>query len=898
MNHTTGWHALSCALIAAAAPLCVLQAQTSTAPPVPWRDEASAVGTTARVLIIGAHPDDEDNALIAWLSLGRHVETAYLSLTRGENGVNLVGRERESLLGMVRTAETLAERKRDGAHQYFTRADDFGFAKNDSAVWAAWPRDSVLRDVVTVMRAFRPHIVISLFAGDSTDRDGQHQAAGELARQGYMLAGDTTRFPAIRSSAAGAWKISALYQRVDGDGPSVVRINVGELDRNRKRSYAEIGAEIRQLQRTQALSPSPTFGTTYRYLRRDSLGAGMDQSEHEIASASLFAGSDTSWARFAALPLSDAIRGDIASIVAATSAMVEHAFTDTDDAAIARLARVVAAATRARDSLQCADGTDLMCRGLEGDLALSLAVTKTRATRALLEAAGIVIDVTADRDAVAVGDSIRVTASVYNGGHSPVTVHRLAVSGANISGFVDRNDVVAAPDSVVRWSRSVRAFGVTHPWWLMNGLVTGTWIYDVGLKGATVHGRLVASEDRQLSTSAEVALRIGETDILTTVGPVVAREGASLRGDDRHPLAGVPRISVLLERSREYARAVVPFERLYRVWVGSALSREDTVRVTIDLPSGLSTDSAARSIVLPPFGGRNLFFRVRGRWPAGAFRISAKVSPLPARGGAAQPTTGRDFSLKDMVFDGLVAFEYPHIPTQRLPVFAGDSVFAIDLRLPPTLRVAFIRAGRNDQIDARISEMGIDVYPIDPLGLAVADLSIYSTILIAPRAYAEVEALQANAAVVRQFAERGGTVVVLFGRDELLVPGVLPYPVAFNASPLDAVTALEPHTPVRLLSPRSALLDWPNRVTPADFDSWMGPRARELPATFDAHYQRIVSIDDDNNRPTDAGILSTRVGKGMFIYTSLAFDRQLIATNPGVARLLVNLLSAAARPKP
>jgi LmbE family N-acetylglucosaminyl deacetylase len=234
-----------------------------------WREETARVGTTARVLIIGAHPDDEDNALIAWLSLGRHVETAYLSLARGENGANLSGREREALLGFVRTAEILAERKRDGAHQYFTRAYDFGHAKNDSVAYAAWPRDSLLNDVVTVMRAFRPHLVISLFAGDSTDHDGQHQAAGAIAREAFRLARDSVRFPAARSSLLAAWRVGAFYQLVDSSVSADIRINVGELDRERGRSYAEIGAEIRLLQRTQPKSPVPPVGAVYRFLRRD-----------------------------------------------------------------------------------------------------------------------------------------------------------------------------------------------------------------------------------------------------------------------------------------------------------------------------------------------------------------------------------------------------------------------------------------------------------------------------------------------------------------------------------------------------------------------------------------------------------------------------------------------------
>src|SRR5262249_28208538 len=136
-----------------------------------WRQTASDAGTTARVLIIGTRPEDEDNALIAWLSLGRHVETAYLSITRGESGANVAGNERPSALGVVRTAELLAERDRDGAHQYFTRAYDFGSSTLDSLVERAWPHDSLVHDVVSVVRAFRPQLIISLVRNDSTERD-------------------------------------------------------------------------------------------------------------------------------------------------------------------------------------------------------------------------------------------------------------------------------------------------------------------------------------------------------------------------------------------------------------------------------------------------------------------------------------------------------------------------------------------------------------------------------------------------------------------------------------------------------------------------------------------------------------------------------------------------------
>src|SRR5215467_2240634 len=165
-----------------------------------WREAAPHLGTTARVLVIGTRPEDEDNALIAWLSLGRHVETAYLSLTRGESGVNRIGLEREAPLGVVRTAELLAERQRDGAHQYFTRAYDFGFTKLDSVVDAGWPHDSLVHDVVSVVRAFRPHLIISLFNADSSERDATHRVAARLAREAFALAADTIRLPAQTTS--------------------------------------------------------------------------------------------------------------------------------------------------------------------------------------------------------------------------------------------------------------------------------------------------------------------------------------------------------------------------------------------------------------------------------------------------------------------------------------------------------------------------------------------------------------------------------------------------------------------------------------------------------------------------------------------------------------------------
>src|SRR5216110_1591677 len=148
-----------------------------------------------RVLWIAAHPDDEDTNLIAWLARGRNVNTAYMSLTRGDGGQNLIGNELGEALGVIRTEELLAARRVDGAQQFFTRAFDFGFSKDTLDTYRHWPRDSILGDLVRVVRAFKPHVIIAVFSGTPRDGHGHHQVSGLLARTAFDLSGDTTRFP-------------------------------------------------------------------------------------------------------------------------------------------------------------------------------------------------------------------------------------------------------------------------------------------------------------------------------------------------------------------------------------------------------------------------------------------------------------------------------------------------------------------------------------------------------------------------------------------------------------------------------------------------------------------------------------------------------------------------------
>src|SRR4029079_11974898 len=168
------------------------------------------LGVNTRVLMIGARPDDEDTQLLAWLARGRHVETAYLALTRGDGGQNLIGNELGEALGAIRTEELLAARRIDGAHQYSTRAYDFGFSKSAEETYKHWPKDSLLNDVVKIVRAFKPQIILAIFSGTPRDGHGQHQVSAILAKEAYESSGDTKRFP--ESEFGPAWTVSKFYR--------------------------------------------------------------------------------------------------------------------------------------------------------------------------------------------------------------------------------------------------------------------------------------------------------------------------------------------------------------------------------------------------------------------------------------------------------------------------------------------------------------------------------------------------------------------------------------------------------------------------------------------------------------------------------------------------------------
>ena len=365
------------------------------------------LGANKRVLVIGAHPDDEDTELLTILSRGMGVRVAYLSLSRGEGGQNLIGPELGPELGIIRTEELLAARQLDGARQFFTRAYDFGFSKTADETFRFWPRDSLFADVLAVIRRFQPQIVVSIFSGTPRDGHGQHQVAGIVATQAFEALRDST------------WGPVKLYRAAWSDtSATTLRLDGGALDPLAGRSYHQIAMAGRSRHRSQDMGqlerPGPSVDRL-AFVEWRAGGRGTRDGD------GLFAGVDT-------------VLHDRARYVALL------------DSARARLnpsrpAAIVPLLARALRELGAADAEE-----------------RETLQEALASAAGVSIDAFADDGIVIGGERLQVETTVWNAATAAVALGGIDVT-APTGWRVERLDAASSP--LAPGTLATRRFAVT-----------------------------------------------------------------------------------------------------------------------------------------------------------------------------------------------------------------------------------------------------------------------------------------------------------------------------------------------------------------------------------------------------------------------------------------------------
>ena len=835
-------------------------------------DLVQGLGVNTRVLMIGAHPDDEDTNLISWLARGKHVETAYLSLTRGEGGQNLIGNELGYALGQIRTEELLAARRIDGGRQFFTRAVDFGYSKSLAETEQRWPRQLILKDVVAVIRAFRPHVIVAVWSGTAADGHGHHQYAGVIAKEGFVAAADSTQFPESLGESP-VWASLKLYRLSRGQSTASanVRFNVGEYDPLFGRSYAELAALSRSQHSSQGMGMIAPIGTVWDGVTLDTSRVGLTRA----TDSSIFAGIDTTWARFAQVPI--ARKPHLDSMLVAIRDAQQAFDALRPERVVAPLIRVLNQAAWSLGVNCHATPPDHCHHGYE-DLGLALRTTVERATKAVSLAAGISVEVYAAREKVAARDSVDVTIAIHNRGSRQVEISASGVLQDTMRHVFVRDTVVIPADSTLRLVGRIPIPEVTYPWWLRYGIDANHAVYDLQDGPGQARGRLpremTIGDDRINPIVGGASVIIGGRNV-TIRTPVVHRFADPVRGEQRHPLVGVPRISPLLESSVDYVRANRPIDHTIRVELTSSWSRTDTVVLELPLPPGLSVDSGqVRRVILPPFGRRTETFRVRGRTEQKIHKLFVRASN---RGGFYR--------------EGFVDIQYPHIRPIRFFQPPQVELSAVNVIVPARLDVAYL-SGVGDNVQRMLAQLDVKVRSVSPEAIAMLDPARTSTLVIGPRALEAIDSPAEVAAAIQGFARRGGTVVMQYTQiaDR---PGILPYPVTLSR-PADRVA--DESAPITILDAAHPLLTAPNRITGADFDGWVQERGLYMPRSFDSRWTPLFEANDPGEQPNRGATLVAPVGKGTFVYTTLSFFRQLPAGNPGAARLFVNLLSARLAP--
>ena len=825
--------------------------------------------TTASVLHVGAHPDDEDSAFLARAARGDHARVAYLALNRGEGGQNIIGPELFDALGVIRTEELLQARRLDGAQQFFTRAFDFGFSKTRSETAALWNEQAVLEDMVRVIRTFRPLVVYSRFSGTPADGHGHHQEAGYLTPVAFKAAADPSAFPELAKDGMRVWQARKLYSsgRGGGAGP-LTQVATGITDPAIGRTYTEIAAEGRSQHKSQAMGTIEPLGPATSSLRELESPVPAASAEQSV-----FDGLDVTLAglpRLVGLP-DGAMRSELQAIDAAAAQALRAYNPLHPEALVPVLAEGLRAVRGARMALrQVTGGADAVA-----DADFLLADKEDGFSEALIHAAGVVVDPLATRETVVPGGQVDVNVRVFAA--NPTLVRVLEATVRAPAGWTSAAGEAARSDGPQRETPTYAAtyrIGVpatmppTQPYFLEQPRMGAMYQWSADAPKTAPF--------REPLLKATAKLEIGGTTV-SADAPVTFRYADSVRGELRREVSVVPGVTVGFASS------------LFVLPTGNT-ARTQTVQVqAASLQDGPAT--GALSLELPPgwtATPATVPFTVAG---AGAHVTAEFVVTAPARRAEGRYEVKARASIGTSTYtQDLQVIAYPHIQTHRIYTTAAATMQVIDLAVAP-VRVGYIM-GSGDQVPDALRRMHLTVTMIDDATLSTGDLSGFDTIVVGIRASEARPAFVANQARLREFMERGGTLIVQYQQQEYISRSLPPYPAQMMGN--SRVT--DENAAVSILAPAHPAFTFPNRITKADFDGWVQERNLYSFTSFDARYTPLLEAADPDEMPQRGGEVYARVGRGQYVYTSFAWFRQLPAGVPGAYRLFANLISLSKAP--
>jgi LmbE family N-acetylglucosaminyl deacetylase len=848
------------------------------------------LASTGTLMMTTAHPDDENNGLLAEVGYGLGWRTVLVSATRGDGGQNEIGPELFDALAVLRTEELRAAHLFDGAEQYFTRAVDFGYSFSIDETLQKWGKEEILSDFVRLIRTIRPDVIVG-FVWDGTGGGQHHQASSRLTAEAFRAAADPARFPEQIAKGLRPWQAKKFYYTAGfgfgrteppAPGVKVLSIDSGTYDPLLGRTYAEIGAEARSMHKCQGMSqllPLPGPSRALRYVLHDTVLPGQREADERFVTDGIDA-TLPALARFAGDQPPAALTAALNRLAASVDA-ARHALASGGPAAAAGpLAEGLTAARELRAGLAPLGLTDEA--RYEIDLRLARKVREFE--QALLLAHGLRIEATADDGLVIPGQEVKVSVTAAAMTGEPVSVSGVRVAGleaaapgcqpgttaggrawrCEIAGRVPADAPLTTPYFRRLPDAARYAFEPDAPFGLPFRPTPYRVTVDLRLSGVDVpyetdveyrYEDLFAGEKRmELTVVPAMAVRLTPEIVIVPAGEVATRPTAGNGGQGRQ-LARPG-------RGREL-----------RVTVINQTKGAASADVSLDVPAGWTVTPA----VAPVSFGREdeeatvRFEVVPAARAAGTYTVKARV-----RSGTATYDRGYE------------VVEYPHTSRRHVVEPAAATVKVLNVRLAPDLDVGYVM-GVGDMVPAAIEQLGARLHLLTADDLAWGDLDRYHVIVTGVRAYERRADLRANNHRLLAYAERGGTVLVQYNKFEFNEAQYGPWPAKVSSN-----RVTDEHAPVRVLVPDHPVFTTPNPVTAETWQGWVQERGLYFLGDRDPRYVDLVETEDSfpyNAGPKRGALVEARTGKGRWIYIGLNLWRQLPAGTEGAYTLLANLLS-------
>jgi LmbE family N-acetylglucosaminyl deacetylase len=878
----------------------------------------AALRTRASILMITAHPDDEDGGMLAYQTRGLGARAALLTLTRGEGGQNAMSPDLYDALGLVRTQELLASDRYYGVDQYWGREIDYGFSKTREEALEKWGYERTLSDVVRVVRMTRPLILASVFAGAPTDGHGNHQVSGQMAQEAYLAAGDPNRFPEQIREGLRPWSPLKVYARVpffeakDGkiydyatdkyvpvrffdyvnkkwieERPAAnVSIPEGGADPSAGLTFLQIGREGWGFQKSQnggGTIPQPSVYNSPYHRYGSRVPAGQQEK-------SFYDGIDVSLAGIASLAQGDTgfLKQGLAQIEGLAEG-VRHKYQPNDPAGIAPELADGLKATRA---LMAQVRQSALAEPGKSDVEFELHEKEQQFEKALTVALGIAFDaaVVPDKEptglfaafagaqqtfAVAIpGQAFSVGVHLMNESSEALTIEDLRVIAPDASGWDIRAEKSPAP--ALEAGKELRVkFAVKAP---ENATLTQPYFarpdqeqayYDI----ADERYRNLSFAPYPLAAVTHLQYRGADLEIEKVVQ---SRERIEGIGMVENPLLMGPAISV----SVSPAAGAVPLSAnsfTFSCTLHSNVKGPAKGALRLQLPDNWKATPAEHSFTLARDGDNETL----------AFEIAPHdVKPASYRIKAVAEYGGK------MYEEGYHLAGYPGLAPYPYYRPAAYQAVGVDVKTAPGLHVAFF-PGTGDDVPRALEELGLQVKTLSGADIETGDLSGYDAIVLGVRAYAVRPELRAANNRLLDYVKNGGVLIVQYNLQNFDAD-YGPYPFTLGQNPQKVV---DEASAVKLLEPSNPVLTWPNRITAADFTGWQEERGHGFMEKWDPHYKALIETHDPDQDPQPGGLLVARYGRGTYVYDAFALYRQLPSGVPGAYRILANLVSIGKNPQ-